>query len=151
MLTLALNKPKLMVEPAQLRTSVAKRFGSGLSLDITISYKLVAAFEGGFLTIVLPLIPIMKSNQGSRGTSARVLRRTWKPNAPCVLEVCSRGPSSRRAMNLLSAPNMFPRIERGDDGSSMPAVGIWSSLDVAIAPWFRSRYFVSNKFHIWAF
>jgi hypothetical protein len=70
LLTFALNTPMLMVLPAQLRTSVANSAGSGLSckpsqianLPYPISY--IQA-----LTIVLPLMPMTKSNHGSSGIS----------------------------------------------------------------------------------
>lgn len=63
-----------------------------------------------FRTIVRPLIPMMESNHGSRGSSGFVLRRTWKPYAPATpppLCFWAVGSASRREMNLFRAPNMF--------------------------------------------
>ena len=61
----------------------------------------------GGSTICRPLIPIMKSYQGSMGISGFLLRRTWKPDAENSLRVDCEGLSeSRREMNRLRAPNM---------------------------------------------
>merc|ERR1711939_989735 len=88
----ALQTPKLIVAPAQFLISVAKRLGSPLS-----------RFR--------PLIPMIKSNQGSRARLLFVLRRTWKPK-PDVLArdagfCASAGEESRRAMKRLRVPNRF--------------------------------------------
>jgi len=42
--TFALHRPRLIVEPAQFRTSVAKRCGSGLSLNLHDSLRYVSIF-----------------------------------------------------------------------------------------------------------
>jgi hypothetical protein len=67
------------------------------------------------LTIVRPLIPIIKSNQGSRGTSRLAFLSTWKPYAPFVADCCSslRGAASSRDMKRFNAPNMD--MMRGSD------------------------------------
>lgn len=62
------------------------------------------------LTIVLPLIPITKSNHGSSGISRLALRSTWNPYAPFVDDWCCwlasswRGAASSRDMKRFRAP-----------------------------------------------
>lgn len=59
-------------------------------------------------TIMRPLMPIMKSNQGSMANSAFLFRSTWKPNAPW-LELWDGASESRREMKRLRALNMVDR------------------------------------------
>lgn len=63
----------------------------------------------GIHTIMRPLIPMMKSNQGSMANSAFWFRNTWKPKAPWVLEVWDGESESRREMKRLRALNMINR------------------------------------------
>lgn len=105
MRTFALQISNVTLVPAQLRTSVAKRFGSGSSCSQLVSS--VARINDIIRTIGCPLIPTMKSNQGSRGSSGSLLRRTWKPNALSVgVRGCWTGSVSSPPMNLFSTPNM---------------------------------------------
>lgn len=58
-------------------------------------------------TICRPLMPTMKSYQGSMAMSWFLFRRTWKPDADCPLREDGEGPSeSRRDMKRLMAPNI---------------------------------------------
>jgi hypothetical protein len=61
--------------------------------------------------MVRPLIPIIESNQGSRGSSGLVLRSTWKPYVSGELRCfCAEGSASRREMNRFRAPNMLAMV-----------------------------------------
>lgn len=107
--TFALQISKVTLDPAQLRTSVAKRFGSGSSYTHTSVLDQPPYLVQWNLTIGCPFSPTIKSNHGSRGSSPFLLRRTWKPNE--VLSPVewrgSRGASeSRRPIKRLRAPNM---------------------------------------------
>lgn len=92
--TFALQISRVTLEPAQLRTSVAKRFGSGSSCSasqVSIREKywqFLWFYESVSLTIGCPLIPTIKSNHGSKGSSLSLLRRTWKPNEVLSPEEC---------------------------------------------------------------
>lgn len=80
-------------------------------------------------TIKCPLIPMMKSNHGSRCRSLFVFFKTWKPYELSE-EPCSpgrdAGSPSRRAMKRLRAPNI------------LVILGIFSAL--LKAGWHRSQY-----------
>jgi len=107
---LALYTPRLMLVPAQLRNSWTNRLGSGLSCDVLAagSYYWHGVFAH---TMVRPLIPMIESNHGSRGSSGLLLRSTWKPyvsDAPPCFWAC--GSESRREINLLRAPNIFAMV-----------------------------------------
>lgn len=148
---MALKTPRLIVIPAQLRTSAAKRLGSGLSYTMDLSIAIVTCLTSGpKLTIVLPLIPMMKSNQGSRARSGFVFLSTWNPNAPCVADCCSSGAASSRAMKRLRAPNMFVIKQDGDMSVSVTELearcrGLFK--DVAIASG-SARYFGSRTLRL---
>ena len=64
------------------------------------------------LTIECPLMPITKSNQGSRPSSTFRFLSTWKPYAVCPVGFCGCSESSRE-MKRLRAPNMFAMVEEG--------------------------------------
>ena len=101
--------------------------------------------------MVLPLIPIIKSNHGSRGTSRLAFLSTWKPYAPFVADCCSslRGAASSRDMKRFNAPNMdmmrggdsdgsFKTLSYGDDDREVVLVEVsllvtWRFWKVAIA------------------
>ncbi len=170
--------------PAQFRTSVAKRLGSGLSCSqsqykvhlyflfqsslhssdnptATSPFSIVSSSFASFTTglqpngitrtIVRPLIPIIKSNHGSRGTSRLAFLSTWKPYAPLVADCCSslRGAASSREIKRFSAPNMdiirgcefddssgerlFEDDERGVKVVEMSLLMTWRFWKVAIA------------------
>lgn len=59
-----------------------------------------------FHTIIRPLIPIIKSNQGSIPSSGDLLRSTWKPKAPWV-EFWAGESESSRDIKRLRALNIF--------------------------------------------
>jgi hypothetical protein len=121
-LTFAQKTPKLIVCPAQFRTSVAKRPGSGLSYQQKLTPDRKLPPQSFSLTIVRPLIPIMKSNHGSSGTSWFVFRRIWKPYAPATEDCCSSiGAASSREMKRFRAPNML--MMKGCDCGSGGGLG----------------------------
>lgn len=99
---LADQTPRLMELPAQFATSVAKRVGSGLS-------------------IVRPLMPMMKSKCGSSGVEGEVLARTWKPWAEFVRwpegvwvrDCCCEGSASRREMKRFRVPKRLAIVVGG--------------------------------------
>lgn len=60
-----------------------------------------ALWGGQGRTIMRPLMPTTKSNQGSTASSGFWFRRTWKPKAPWLsLVVEGASPSSREMMRL---------------------------------------------------
>lgn len=85
--TFAFHSPRVTLAPAQFRTSCPKSSGSGLSTG-------------------RPLMPTIKSYQGSIASSRFEFRRIWKPNSPARFWGCAGTSPSSREMKRFSALNM---------------------------------------------
>lgn len=75
--------------------------------ESTLSMPSTCDTEDDLLTMLRPLMPMMKSNQGSICTSGLLFLSTWKPAGLRALAFCACGSASRREMKRLIAPNML--------------------------------------------